>query len=276
MATEERERLLENLRRLHLRHAAQNLDELLRAASQLGLGPEAFLARVVEAEVLARKETGIKRRLQEAAFPEILRLEDYDFRRHPDLDREAVLALGQLGFLDRCESVLLVGPSSVGKTHLAIGLGVRACEAGYRVRYVRAFDLLRRLYASLADDTLEDVLDDLCKPSLLLIDELGNSPRKPEQDFAGVFFELVARRYRHGSFVLTTNLGFDEWPGALGTPWQVTPALDRLLDGAHTIRFNSDAPSYRAERAKGPGPLPPVRRGRRQRPSQPPRPKRRV
>jgi DNA replication protein DnaC len=263
MATEQRDRLLEYLRRLHLRHAAQNLDQHFEQAAALKLRPEAFLLRVVEAEVLARKETAIKKRLGEADFPEILRLEDYNFAKQPTLSRERIMTLGELGFLDRCQCVLFVGPSSVGKTHLAISLGVRACQANYRVRFMRAFALFGRLYASLADDSFEDVLDELCKPDLLIIDELGNSPRKREHDYTGVFFELVARRYRHGSIIIATNLGFDQWHQALGAASQVTPSLDRLLDGAHIIAFPKDAPSYRAQRKEGPGRLPPPRRRRR-------------
>ena len=277
MATEERDRLLEYLRRLSLRHATQNLDQHLEQAAALKLGPEPFLLRLVEAEVLARKETAVAKRLAEADFPEVLRLDDYDFAQQPTLSRERVLTLGELGFLDRCQAVLLIGPSSVGKTHLAIGLGVRACEATYRVRFVRAYDLLTRLYASLADDTLEDVLAELCKPDLLIIDELGNSPRKREHDYTGVFFELIARRYRHGSVILATNLGFDEWHHALGAPALVTPSLDRLLDGAHVITFPAEAPSFRSHRPEGPGRLPPTRHRRPARPgltATPPKPPR--
>jgi DNA replication protein DnaC len=122
---------------------------------------------------------------------------------------------------------------------------------------------LTRLYAALADDTLDEVLDELCKPDVLIVDELGNSPRPREHDLAGVFFELVARRHRRGSIVLTTNLGLDQWPSALGTPSQVTPALDRLIDAAHIFTFPKDARSYRAERTAPPPPLPPVPRARR-------------
>jgi DNA replication protein DnaC len=182
--------------------------------------------RVVEAEILLRKENAAARRLKEAGFPEILRLEDYDFTKVPGLDREHVMRLSELGFIDHCEAVLLLGPSSVGKSHLSIALGVRACQAGYRVRFVRAYDLLKRLYAALADDTLDEVIDDLCVPALLVIDELGNSPRKPEHDYAGVFFELIARRHRRGSLIVSTNLGLNEWNLALGTAWQVTPAIE--------------------------------------------------
>lgn len=268
MASEERDRLIENLKRLALRHAAQNLDEHLKQAASLKLGHTAFLARIVEAEVLARRETASDRRLTRAEFPEVCRVEDYDFKAQPCLDRKAVLDLCELGFVDRCEPVLWIGPSGVGKTHLAIALGVRACQANYKVRFARAYPLLKRLYASLADDTLEDVLTELAQPDVLIIDELGNSPKKHEDDLAGVFFELVARRYRRGAIVLTTNLGFDQWPSSLGSPSQVTPALDRLVEGAHIFTFPSDAPSYRAGRKQSPGPLP--RKGGRRRGSPPP------
>jgi DNA replication protein DnaC len=260
MASDEIERLLQNLRRLALRHAAQNLDEHVRQATQLKLGHVGFLGRVVEAEVLARQHTAAAKRIKQARFPELLRLEDYDFARQPHLDRAAIMDLAELRFIDRCEAVLWMGPSGVGKTHLAIALGVRACQAAHCVRFVRAHPLLTELYASLADDTLDAVLEHYCQPDVLVIDELGNSPRKPEQDFAGVFFELVARRYRRGALILTTNLGFNEWPAALGTASQVTPAVDRLIEGAHIITFPKDAKSYRADRADGPGPLPRARR----------------
>ncbi|MBV8282182.1 MAG: IS21-like element helper ATPase IstB, partial [Candidatus Eremiobacteraeota bacterium] len=237
MASEERDRLLQNLRRLSLPHAAQNIDEHLKQASALKLGHLGFLARIVEAEIVARQQTRSDRRMRYAEFPEICRIEDYDFKQQPSLDRKAVLNLAELGFVDRCESVLWIGPSGVGKTHLSIALGVRACEANYSVRFVRASPLLRRLYASLADDTLEEALDELAKPDVLIIDELGNSPKKHDHDLAGVFFELVARRYRKGAMILATNLGFDQWSSVLGSPSQVTPAIDRLIEGAHIITF---------------------------------------
>lgn len=255
MASDELDRLVHNLRRLHLAHAANNLDDHLRQAAQLKLGHLGLLARVMEAEVLARTETGTQRRIKQAELPEVRRVEDYDFKFQPSLDRKQVLDLAELGFLDRCQSVIWLGPSGVGKTHLAIALGVRAAAAGYHVKYVRAYDLLRRLWAAMADNSLREVIDEYARCKLLIIDELTHSPRKPEQDFAAVFYELVQRRYRRGSVVLTSNLGFDQWPAALGTPSLVTPALDRLLDAGHVIVFPADSPSYRAQRREPPGPL---------------------
>jgi DNA replication protein DnaC len=256
MASEELDSLVANLRRLSLAHAANNLEEHLRQAAQLKLGHLAFIARVMEAEVIARAETGNKRRLDEAQFPEVLRIEDYDFKFQPSIDRKQVLDVAELGFIDKAQAVLFIGPSGVGKSHLAIGLGVRACAAGYHVRFARANDLLKRLWAAMADNSLDEVLDEYCRCELLILDELTHGARKPEHDYAAVFYELVYRRYRHGAVVLTTNLGLDQWPAALGTPSLVTPALDRLLDASHTFVFPADAPSYRTQRKQAPGPLP--------------------
>jgi DNA replication protein DnaC len=265
MASEELDRLVQNLRRLSLAHAATTLEEHLRQAGSLKLGHLAFLARLLEAEVLARTETGTKRRLEQAHFPELLRIEEYDFKFQPSLDRKRVLDVAELGFVDRCQAVLFIGPSGVGKSHLAIGLGVRACAAGYHVRFARATDLLKRLWAALADHTLDAALEELSRPQVLVLDELSQGARQPEQDYAAVFYELVARRYRRGALVLTTNLGLDQWAPALGTPSLVTPALDRLLDASHTFVFPPDAPSYRAQRQAAPGPLPRPRPGSRRR-----------
>jgi DNA replication protein DnaC len=256
MASDEMDRLVEHLKRLHLRNIASGLDEHLQQAAQLKLTHFAFLSRVVEAEMLARNERGTARRMSAAGFPEVLRLESYDFKRQPSLNRTQVLDLAELSFLDKSQSVVWIGPSGVGKTHLATALGVNACQAGYWVRFFRAYALLKQLYASLADDTLDALLDELCQPDLLIIDELGNSPKKREHDYAGVFFELVARRHRRGSIIISTNLGFEQWPEALGSPSQVTPALDRLLEGAHIITFPKEAQSFRMGRAEPPVPLP--------------------
>ena len=256
MASEEHDRLTANFRRLHLAHAANNLEEHLRQAAQLKLGHLAFISRVMEAEVIARSETGTKRRMDEAQFPEVLRIDDYDFKFQPSLDRKQLLDIAELGFVDCCQAVLFIGPSGVGKSHLAVGLGVRACAAGYRVRFARANDLLKRLWAAMADNTLDEILDEYSRPDVLILDELTHGARKPEHDYAAVFYELVYRRYRHGAVVLTTNLGLDQWPAALGTPSLVTPAVDRLLDASHTFVFPSDAPSYRTQRKNAPGPLP--------------------
>jgi DNA replication protein DnaC len=159
-------------------------------------------------------------------------------------------------FIDRCEVVLFLGPSGVGKSHLATALGVRACENGYRVEYHRAPELFPILHAALADDSLDELLDALGKPPLMIVDELGAGTRKPEQDFGALFYELVGSRQRRGSLLLVSNFSVTEWANKLGNEPLVTAAVDRLLDGAHVIDIPKDAPSYRAQRKQGKGRLP--------------------
>lgn len=259
MASEERDQLITNLRRLKLRHAVANLDDLLRDAARLKLGHMGLLARVVEAEVLARTETGTNRRVREAHFPEICRIEDYNFNEQISLDRKQILDLAELGFLDRCEAIFFLGPSGVGKSHLSIGLGMRACAAGYRVLYVRAFDMLKELLAALADDTFDEVLERYAQPSLLILDEVGNHrDTSSQRNYAGVFYEVIHHRYRRSCTILASNLGVNDWARALGpdSPGLVATALDRLMEGAHIIAFPSDAPSHRLLQKRGAGPLP--------------------
>ena len=155
-------------------------------------------------------------RLTQAEFPEILRLEDYDFKLQPTLNRKPGARPRRARLRRPLPSRPLDRPLRRGQDPSGHRAGRARLPGRLRVRFVRAYDLLTRLYAALADDTLDLVLEELCKPDLLIVDELGNSPRKREHDFAGVFFELVSRRYRRGAVVLTTNLGFEQWPSALG------------------------------------------------------------
>jgi DNA replication protein DnaC len=129
--------------------------------------------------------------------------------------------------------------------------------------------MLQTLLAALADDTFEDGLEEYCRPDLLILDEVGNHPAHPiqaERNFAGVFYEIVHQRHRHGSAILASNLGVNEWAAALGgPPGLVATALDRLLEGAHILAFPPDAESHRPKQERGPGPLPKLRPRRRRR-----------
>ena len=256
MASDDLERLRTNLEALRLRHMAQHLDTHLREAQKLGLANVGFMVRATDAEILARKEKSVRLRIGRACFEELATLDGFDFKEQPSIDRRQILDLAELGFVDRCEAILLLGPSGVGKSHLATALGVQACEAGYRVEYHRAPELLPILYAALADESLDELLDALRKPHLVIVDEIGAGPRKPEQDFGALLYELVNARHRRGAFIMVSNFDPTDWATKLGNPPLVTAAVDRLLDGAHVITIPVDAPSYRAKRKRGPGRLP--------------------
>jgi DNA replication protein DnaC len=256
MASEDLDRLRQNLNVLRLAHVAEHLDSHLREAKRLKLGHAGFMVRVTDAEVLARTERGAQQRISRACFEELVTLDGFLFQKQPAIDRRQIMDLAELGFVDRCESVLLMGPSGVGKSHLATALGVRACESGYRVEYHRAPELFPILHTAMADESLDELLDVLGKPPVLIIDELGAGPRKPDQDFGALFYELVSARHRRGSFIVVSNFAPTEWAKKLGNEPLVTAAVDRLLDGAHVISVPKDAPSFRAERKRGAGRLP--------------------
>lgn len=130
---------------------------------------------------------------------------------------------------------------------------------GYRVEYHRAPVLLPILHTAMADESLDDLLNALGKPHVLILDELGAGPRKPDQDFGALLYELVDARHRRGAFIISSNFKPTQWAEKLGNPPLVTAAVDRLLDGAHVVRTPEDAPSFRAKRKRGAGPLPPRR-----------------
>jgi DNA replication protein DnaC len=225
MASEELDRLHCNLNTLRLRH-------------------------------LARREKGAQQRIAKACFEEVVTLDAFKFHKQPTIDRRQIMDLAELGFLDRCEAVVFLGPSGVGKSHLATALGVLACESGYRVEYHRAPELFPILHAALADDSLDELLEVLSRPPLMIVDELGAGTRKPEQDFGALLYELVGARHRRGSLLVASNFSVTDWANKLGNASLVTAAVDRLLDGAHVIDIPPDAPSYRARRKQGPGRLP--------------------
>ena len=256
MASEDLERLRHNLEVLRLPHLAEHLDSHLREAQRLNLGHVGLLVRLTDAEVLVRTEKGVQQRIARACFEEVLTLDGFDFKAQPSLDRRQLVDLAELGFVDRCEAVLLLGPSGVGKSHLATALGVRACEAGYRVEYHRAPELLPILHSAQADESLDELLAVLAKPQVLILDELGAGPRKPDQDFGALFYELVGARYRRGAVVVVSNFAATDWAHKLGNAPLVTAAVDRLLDGAHIVAIPEEAPSYRAKRKRGAGKLP--------------------
>ena len=247
MASEDLERLRHNLDVLRLRNMAEHLDTHLREAQRLKLGHVGLMVRLTDAEVLARTEKGVQQRIARACFEEVLTLDGYDFKEQPSIDRRQLFDLAELGFVDRCEATLLLGPSGVGKSHLATALDVRACEAGYRVEYHRAPDLLPILYTAQADESLDELLAVLAKPHVLILDELGAGPRKPDQDFGALFYELVGARHRRGAFIIVSNFTAADWAHKLGNAPLVTAAVDRLLDGAHVIAIPEDAPSLQSQ-----------------------------
>lgn len=235
-------RVHEQLLELKMKHAEKTVDQLCEDAAARQSGYTEFLSLVLDSELVRRRDQGTQMRLKLAHFPFQKTLEQFDFGFQPSLDQRQIEELATLNFVAEGGNVVLLGPPGVGKTHLAVALGLKACLAGYTVYCTSGLELARRLVASLADDSLDQQFLALSKCKLLIIDELGYLPYERQQ--ATLIFQLIARRYERLATIVTTNKGFAQWGEVFGGDQAVASAiLDRLLH--HATVFNIRGASYR-------------------------------
>jgi len=235
---EELEQLLKNLR---LKRTLAVYEEQLAAAEKQQVSYTEFLVRLMRAQWQARQETALEWRIRQANLPERWSLETFPFARQPGVNRRQIRAFAELDFIAKAENIVFIGNTGVGKTGLGCGILLKALENGYRCRFVRAQDLFDEMYASLADRSTRKLVKHLARIDVLQIDELGYVNVKPEQ--SNIFFKLMEERYRQRATIITTNLGYDEWPSFLGNRVMVEALLSRLRHYCHTVQING--PSLR-------------------------------
>jgi DNA replication protein DnaC len=235
------ERLGEHLRKLRLLNSGERLEAMLQHAAAQELPYAEFLEQVLGEEVAAKMSKNIAMRTAVARFPFVKPLETFDFSYQPSIDAKQVNQLASCHFIEHGDNVIVLGPPGVGKTHLAVSLGMKAIEAGYRVLFTTAAHLIATLTQAHAQGRLDVKLKVFTTPRLLIIDEIGYLPI--DRAGANLFFQLISRRYERGPMILTSNQSFGAWGEVFGDRVIATAILDRLLH--HAVTMNIRGNSYR-------------------------------
>lgn len=241
MSAAQLERLGEHLQRLRLFKSRERLEALLQEATAKELSYADFLDQVLTEEIASKTAKHVTMRTQLARFPFVKGLEAFDFSYQPSIDKKQIQTLASCHFIEHGENVVILGPPGVGKTHLGVGLGLRAIERGYRVLFTTAATLIQTLTRALAEGRFDDKLKVYTMPRLLIIDEIGYLPI--DRSGANLFFQLISRRYERGPMILTSNQSFGGWGEVFGDRVIATAILDRILH--HAITVNIRGNSYR-------------------------------
>ena len=236
-----RDRVRAQLADLEMPGALEALDDILAAVDGGTLPAGAALEALLGAQIALRNNRRLQAARRSSRLPAVKLLGDFDFSFQPSLKREQIESLHTLGFVERRENVILLGPPGVGKTHLAIALAIAAAEHGRRVYYGTLADLITSLEEAQQAGRLQQRLRTLVFPSVLVVDEIGYLP--VSRTGAMLFFQLMARRYEHASTILTSNKGFGEWGEVFGDDVMAAALVDRLVHHCHIVNIRGN--SYR-------------------------------
>lgn len=240
------EELIENLRHLRLMTMATEYSEVARQCEQARRTFEQYLAALVASEIAAKWAIKIGRLTRDAKMPKDRRLETFDYKCRSGISEQQVKRLAEGEFVRQGGNIVMFGTFGVGKSHLALALTRRLCEAGYRCYFTTVHDLITELLEAQKTLTLAATFRRLDRFDLVVCDELGFTPQT--KDGADLFFQFISQRYERRSLLITTNLTYSEWDKVFLNPITTAAAVDRVIH--HCETFNIQGPSWRAEAAK--------------------------
>jgi DNA replication protein DnaC len=234
------------LKLLRLPSFSREYDKVAGQCAQESTDYARYLLRLCELEVLDRERRAMERRIRSARFPVIKSLDSFDYTVIPALNKALVLELARCDYISRRENVLALGNSGTGKTHIALGLGLAACQRGHGVRFVTAASLVHELIEARDEKRLLRYQKQLAKYELLIVDELGFVPLS--KSGAELLFEILSQRYERSATFITSNLPFNEWTEILGSERLTGALLDRLTHHVHILEMNGS--SYRLRQSQ--------------------------
>jgi DNA replication protein DnaC len=235
-----------HLKALKLPTFLREYDKLARQCAAEGVDHVRYLLRLAELELIERERRMVERRIKEAKFPAVKSLDSFDYLTLPSLNKALVMELARSEYVARRENIIAVGNSGTGKTHIAIGLGLAACQKGLSVGFTTAAAMVHELIEARDEKRLLRQQRQFANYKLLIIDELGYVPLS--QTGAELLFEVFSQRYERGATIVTSNLPFDEWTSVFGSERLTGALLDRLTHHVHILEMNGE--SYRLAQSR--------------------------
>lgn len=238
--------LQHHLKKLRLPTFQSEYPKLARQCAAENKDHVQYLLRLCELELIERERRMIERRIKAAKFPATKSLDSFDFKTIPSVNKVLTMELARCEYVGKRQNIIALGPSGTGKTHVALGLGLAACQKGLKVRFTTAAALVHEMIEAVDERRLQRHQKQLAAQDLLIIDELGFVPLS--KTGAELLFEVISQRYERGSIIITSNLPFDEWTEVFGSERLTGAILDRLTHHVHILEMNGE--SYRLNQSR--------------------------